>query len=117
MFKIKKRKFVIILGVFITICFLIILGYKNFWRCFLYNPTMISKIDNLYFIVDCDNHRVIYNDKLAEPIWTWKTLTEDIIDGHSIASDNELYVIDNTDEDKLEVFIKKEDHFIYRQMI
>lgn len=64
----------------------------NKWRNRLYVPTMIEKIDNQYFIVDCWNHRVLYNDSLDKDIENWNTLTdENYKGGHIIASDGELY--------------------------
>lgn len=62
------------------------------WRSSLYTPTMIQKVGNDYFIVDCWHHRIIYNDNLRDKISAWKTLTEDINGGHTLAYDGELYI-------------------------
>lgn len=59
---------------------------------------MIQKIDDTYFIVDCWNHRVLYNTSIEKDLKKWQTLTdESYVGGHTIASDGELYVLDNTD--------------------
>ena len=62
------------------------------WRSSLYTPTMIQKVGSDYFIVDCWHHRIIYNNNLRDKISAWKTLTEDINGGHTLAYDGELYI-------------------------
>lgn len=58
------------------------------WESSLYVPTMISKYDGIYFINDCWNHRIIYNDQLDYDLATWKVLTdESYVGGHTIAAD------------------------------
>lgn len=78
------------------------------WRNSLYTPTMIQKIDNNYFIVDCWHHRIIYNDNLRDKISAWKTLTEDINGGHTLACDGEFYFCDDTDSGQIKIFSKSE---------
>lgn len=103
----------------ILLIFLIITGYKKMpnWEASLYTPTMIQKIDDTYFIVDCHHHRIIYNDNLTDEISKWNTLTKDIKGGHSIASDGELYIIDDTDNAMLKIFIKYKNKFQQKQII
>lgn len=72
---------------------------------------MINKTGNEYFIVDCWHHRIIYNDNLNDEIFKWKTLTDEIIGGHSIASDGEVYICDDTDGSKIRVFKKESNIF------
>ena len=79
------------------------------WQDSLYVPTMVQKIDDTYFIVDCWHHRVIYNDNLTDPVREWKTMTdESYIGGHTIASDGEIYVMDNTDNSQVVCYTKNE---------
>lgn len=42
----------------------------------LYVPTMIQKIDDTYFIIDCWQHRVLYSDKMHNELNKWKILTD-----------------------------------------
>lgn len=65
---------------------------------------MINKIGDYYFINDCWHHRIIYNSNMSDIIEKWNTLTDDIIGGHSIASDGEVYLCDDTDGSKIRVF-------------
>lgn len=44
----------------------------------LYTPTMITKIEDTYYIEDCWYHRILYNDSVEPPISKWKVLTDDI---------------------------------------
>lgn len=71
---------------------------------------MIQKIDDTYFIVDCWNHRVLYNTSIEKDLKKWQTLTdESYVGGHTIASDGELYVLDNTDRNQVLCYKKKDD--------
>ena len=47
----------------------------------------------------------------------WKTLTDDIRGGHTIASDGELYLCDDTDYNAIRVFKKNGDRFKQTQII
>lgn len=77
------------------------------WKEELYVPTMINKLEDTYFIVDCWNHRVLYNTELDKNIMNWSTLTdESYVGGHTIASDGELYVLDNTDNSQVLAYRK-----------
>lgn len=84
--------------------------YNRDYTSRLYVPTMIQKIDDTYFIVDCWNHRVLYNNSFDKDIKDWKTLTdESYVGGHTIASDGELYVLDNTDRNQVLCYKKTDD--------
>ena len=87
------------------------------WRARLYSPTQINKFGDLYFINDCWQHRIIYNDNLTAPISEWSTLTEDIIGGHTISSDGSIYVCDDTDNNALRVFVRTDNGFLEVQNI
>ena len=69
-------------------------------------PTYITKIDGLYFIVDCYNNQVIYNENLEEPLCYWSLMTNDIDMGHTIASDGVVYLIDDTERNRILVMEK-----------
>jgi ABC-type polysaccharide/polyol phosphate transport system ATPase subunit len=56
------------------------------WQERLYTPTYIQKFGDLYFIVDCWHHRVIYNDRLTEPIKKWSTMYDKVTKPQSIVS-------------------------------
>ena len=64
-------------------------------------PTDIKKYGDTYFIVDCYHNRVIYNDNLTDPIYEWFVMTEDIKMGHTIASDGEVYLLDDTENNRI----------------
>ncbi|MBW7476115.1 hypothetical protein K0T92_15320 [Paenibacillus oenotherae] len=83
----------------------------------LYTPTYTAKIGDHYFIVDCWNHRIIYNDDIDTDIKNWSTLDNDIAGPHSIASDSELYVAEDTGRNKLFVYTLTADGFKKTQII
>lgn len=81
---------------------------------------MLNKVGDTYFIIDCWNSRILYADTLTNDLNKWKTLIdENYLGGHSVASDGQLYVFDNTDMQQLLVYIKNNDtnEFILSQII
>ena len=64
-------------------------------------PTYITKVDENYFIVDCYHNQVVYHDNLADPLYQWQVMTDDITMGHTLASDGEVYLIDDTENNRI----------------
>lgn len=87
------------------------------WKNTLYTPTTIEKIGHEYFIVDCWHHRVIYNDNLTDPIKDWNTMSDNIGDPHSIASDGSVYLVEDTENNEVKVFRRDGDNFRITQII
>lgn len=69
-------------------------------------PTYITKVEDTYFIVDCYHNQVIYHDNLADPLYEWQVMTQDIAMGHTLASDGTVYLIDDTENDRILVMEK-----------
>lgn len=69
-------------------------------------PTQITKIGDDYIIVDCYNNQVIYNDNLTDPVYEWFIMTTDINRGHTIASDGVVYLIDDTENNRILIMEK-----------
>lgn len=69
-------------------------------------PTYITKLDNMYFIVDCYHNQVIYHENLTDPLYLWKIMTADINMGHTIASDGTVYLIDDTENNRILIMEK-----------
>lgn len=80
----------------------------KFWQSRLYTPTMIQKIDDTYFISDCWHNRIIYSKKLSAPIKRWKTLSDEVFGGHTLAYGGKFVLADNTDKDSIFVWKKDE---------
>ncbi len=74
-------------------------------------PTQITKIDGLYFIVDCYHNTVIYNDNLQDPLNQWSVLTDEINRGHTIAGGKGTYLIDDTENNRVLLYQKDENSF------
>ena len=82
------------------------------WKNYLYVPTMINKFDDTYFIIDCWNSRILYSDELTDELSKWSVLTDsEYLGGHTVASDGELFVFDNTDMQQLLVYKKSNNQF------
>ena len=80
-------------------------------------PTYLTKIDGVYFIVDCYHNTVIYSSNLADPLTEWSVMTSDVNRAHTIASDGTVYLIDDTENNRILVFEKNEGRFIETQKL
>ena len=69
-------------------------------------PTYITRLDDQYFIVDCYHNQVIYHDNLTDPLYLWKVMTNDLSMGHTIASDGNVYLIDDTENNRVLIMEK-----------
>ena len=78
-------------------------------------PTYITKIDDLYFLVDCYHDQVIYHDNLDDPLTDWLVMTDEINRGHTIASDGMVYLVDDTENNRILVFEKQGGIFVHTQ--
>lgn len=70
-------------------------------------PTYVTKVKDTYFIVDCYHDQIIYHDNLTDPLTDWQILTNEIDKGHTIASDGEVYLADDTEGNRILVFEKR----------
>lgn len=77
---------------------------KEPWKARLYTPTVIEKYRDDYFIVDCWHHRVLYHNDLTAPVKRWHTLVDSVGTPHSIASDGELFLTEDSVRSKILVF-------------
>jgi len=78
-------------------------------------PTCLTKIEDTYFLVDCYHNQVIYHDNLSDPIWQWNVMTDEIDRGHTLASDGLVYLIDDTENNRILIFEKKDGRFLHTQ--
>ncbi len=69
-------------------------------------PTYITRIGDTYFIVDCYNNQVIYNEDLTAPLYEWRIMTNDLSMPHTIAGDGSVYVIDDTENNRILIMEK-----------
>ena len=107
----------VILTLFIILLAGLVKKYST-WENRLYVPTMIQKVNDDYFIVDCWNHRILYNDSLDKDLSSWSVLTdENYRGGHTVASDGRLLVCDNTDRSEILVYQKSEEGYSQTQVI
>lgn len=78
-------------------------------------PTYVTRIDDVWFIVDCYHDRVIYSEELGLPIEDWKIMIGMTSQPHTIASDGMVYLIDDTENNRVIVFEKEEGKFLATQ--
>lgn len=78
-------------------------------------PTYITKIDDLYFLVDCYHDQILYHENLNDPLTDWLVMTDEINRGHTIAGDGLVYLADDTENHRILVFEKQDDIFVHTQ--
>lgn len=78
-------------------------------------PTYLTKVEDTYFLVDCYHDQVIYHDNLTDPLWQWSVMTDEINRGHTLASDGIVYLIDDTENNRILIFEKKDGRFLHTQ--
>jgi len=74
-------------------------------------PTQITKAGSFYFLVDCYHDQVLYTQKLGCPLNEWKVMTAKAKQPHTIASDGQVYLIDDTENNGVLVFEWKNGRF------
>ena len=78
-------------------------------------PTYITKIGDLYFLVDCYHNQILYHDNLTDPLTDWLVMTDEINRGHTIAGDGLVYLADDTENNRILVFEEQDEVFIHTQ--
>lgn len=79
--------------------------------------TYITKIENTYFIADCYHDQIIYHDNITDPLNQWSVLTDEVHHAHTIASDGTVFVVDDTENNRLMVFQKMETGYVHIQTL
>ena len=79
-------------------------------------PTYITKVDDIWFIVDCYHNRVIYSSDLGSPLNSWLVMCPEVTQPHTMASDGKVYMIDDTENNRVLVYEKMKDKFIKTQI-
>ena len=80
-------------------------------------PTYITKIDDLWFIVDCYHNRVIYSDELGKPLNEWLIMCDKAYYPHTIASDGKVYLVDDTENNRVLIYEKAGGKFVHTQTV
>ncbi len=79
-------------------------------------PTQVNKVGDTWFIVDCYHDQVIYYDNMDDPLTQWNVMTGDIDKGHTVASDGVVYLVDDTEGERILVFERGETGFVNTQV-
>lgn len=78
-------------------------------------PTYITKVNDTYFLVDCYHNQVIYHDNIQAPLYEWHVMTDEITMGHTLASDGTVYLVDDTENNRVLIFEKIDGRFVHTQ--
>lgn len=74
-------------------------------------PTQITKIGEDYFLVDCYHDQILTSTSLDTPLEEWYVMTDQINRGHTIAGDGIVYLVDDTENNRILVFEKAGQRF------
>ena len=80
-------------------------------------PTYVTKVDDTWFVVDCYHNRVIYSDEMGAPLNQWHIMCSEATQPHTMASDGSIYMIEDTENNRVLVYEKIQDKFINTQAI
>lgn len=94
----------------------VVCGQKNIYDT-LNVATYITKVENTYFIADCYHNQIIYNENLTDPLNQWNVLTDEVHYAHTIASDGVIFLVDDTENNRLLVFQKIQNNYVHIQTL
>lgn len=78
-------------------------------------PTQITRIGEDYFLVDCYHDQILTSPVLDAPLTDWLVLTDQIDRGHTIAGDGMVYLADDTENNRILIFEKRDGAFYLTQ--
>ncbi len=87
------------------------------WESELYSPTLLTRLGETYFLVDCWHNRILYNDEIDGDLLNWEVLDGELAGPHSIDTDGHFYVVDDTGHQQVRVYIRDGDGFALLQRI
>ncbi len=67
-------------------------------------PTYVTKVADNYFIVDSYHNRIIYSTDISAPLKEWYIMCSEATMPHTMASDGELYLIEDTENNRVLVY-------------
>lgn len=79
--------------------------------------TYVTKVDDTYFLADCYHNQILYHDNLSDELTQWKILTSDVHYAHTIASDGTVILTDDTENNRVLVFLKTPKGYVHSQTI
>lgn len=78
-------------------------------------PTQITRIGDDYFLVDCYHNQILTSDSPDKPLTQWYVMTDQINRGHTIAGDGTVYLADDTENNRILIFEKRDGLFYLTQ--
>lgn len=74
-------------------------------------PTQIIRIGDYYFLTDCYHNQVLYTKSIGTKITEWKVMTTDVEQPHAIAGDGEVYLVVDTENNRVQIFAWEKGRF------
>lgn len=79
-------------------------------------PTLLTRIGDDYFLVDCYHNQILTSDSPERPLLEWRVMSDQINRGHTIAGDGVVYLADDTENNRILVYRKINGDFYLSQV-
>lgn len=76
-----------------------------------YLPTQVYSVNGEYFLADAYNQQILYTDKYNNKPGDWQLMGDKLYRPHAIASDGTLYVVVDTDNNRVVTYAKTGEGF------
>ncbi len=74
-------------------------------------PTQVYSVNGEYFIADAYNHQILYTDSYYNEPMRWQLMGDKLYRPHAIASDGTIYVVVDTDNNRVVTYAKTAEGF------
>ncbi|MCM1064887.1 MAG: hypothetical protein NC420_10540 [Eubacterium sp.] len=74
-------------------------------------PTQVYSVNGEYFIADAYNHQILYTNNYYNAPGDWQLMGDKLYRPHAIASDGTIYVVVDTDNNRIVTYAKTEAGF------
>lgn len=74
-------------------------------------PTQVYSVNGEYFIADAYNHQILYTDNYYNEPMRWQLMGDKLYRPHAIASDGTIYVVVDTDNNRVITYAKTDAGF------
>lgn len=78
-------------------------------------PAQIVRIGDWYFITDCYHNQVLYTAGMGTAVKDWKVMATDVEQPHGIAGDGQVYLVLDTENDRVLVLSGRKGGFRTRR--
>lgn len=79
---------------------------ENIYQGGFFVPTHVYQYGGEFFIADAYNHQILYTDNVSNAPWGWSPVGAGLFRPHAIASDGTIYLVVDTDNNRVVTYTK-----------